>query len=78
MILKLLRNSMSFSKIVQTLSITENKLLLTSTNDVFNGVDESINKFQKHPSIMSINENVSVNDRFYFLEINADFGSTSV
>ena len=43
-----------------------------STNDIFNGVDVSINKFQKHPSIMSINENVSVDDRFSFLEINAE------
>ena len=72
MILKLLRNSVSFSKIVQALNITENKLPLTSTNDVFNGVDESINKFQKHPSIMSMDENVSVDDRFSFLEINAE------
>ena len=46
---------MSFSKIVQT-----------ATNDIFNSVDESINKFQKYPSIMSINENVSADDRFSF------------
>ena len=61
-----------FKNCTNSLNVTEKKILLTSTNDVFNGVDESINKFQKHPSIMSINENASVDDRFSFLEINAE------
>ena len=61
-----------FKNCTNSLNITENKLHLTSTNDVFKGVDESTHKFQKHTSIMRINENVSEDDRFSFLEINAE------
>ena len=61
-----------FKSCVSSLDISENKLLLTETNDTLSSVDEAIQKFEKHPSISSINENVKVDQRFSFSEITVD------
>ena len=47
-----------FKNCVNSLNISENKLLLTEITNVLGCVDESIKRFENHPSIRSINENV--------------------
>ena len=58
-----------FKNCVNSLNIVENRFLLTEFNGALNGVDECIKKFENHPSIMSINENVEVDSRFSFSEV---------
>ena len=58
-----------FKNCVNSLNIVENRFLLTEFNEALNGVDECIKKFGNHPSIMSINENVKVDSRFSFSEV---------
>ena len=57
---------------VNSLNITENKLLLTKTENINGGVEEAIKKFEVHPSIISINENVKVDHRFSFSLVTVD------
>ena len=61
-----------FKTAVKSLNITENKLLLTKTDDIHGGVENAINKYEVYPSIISINENVIVENRFAFSEVTAD------
>ena len=35
-------------------------------------MDRAIGIYENHPSILNINENVKIEDRFSFLEVNAD------
>ena len=58
-----------FKNCVNSLNIVENRFLLTEFNEALNGVDECIKKLENHPSIMSINENVKVDSRFSFSEV---------
>ena len=59
-----------FKNCVNTLNITENKLLLTDIIDMPGSVQESIKKFENHPSIRSINENIKIGLlRFSFSEV---------
>ena len=57
-----------FKNCVNSLNIVENRFLLTEFNEALNGVDECIKKFENH-HIMSINENVEVDSRFSFSEV---------
>ena len=59
-----------FEKAVNSLDIRENKSLLTETKDIHGGAEVAIKKFEIHPSIISINENVKVESRFSFSEVN--------
>ena len=61
-----------FKNCVNSLDISENKLLLTETKNIVGCVDEYIKKFENHHSIRSINENVQVDKRFSFSEVNTD------
>ena len=61
-----------FKNSVKSLNISENKFLITETDDIIGSVEESINRFQNHPSIRSINENVEVGQRFSFSEVIED------
>ena len=61
-----------FKNCVNSLNISENKLLLTEITNVLGCVDESIERFENHPSIRSINENVEVDHRFSFSEVNVN------
>ena len=58
-----------FSKSVQTLGITENKILQNPTGIPDVGVDKCIKQFETHPSIINIKHNVKVNHEFNFLPI---------
>ena len=59
-----------FKNCINSLNITENKLLLTETKNTLGSVDESIKMFEIHPSIRSIYKNVQVDKRFSFSEVN--------
>ena len=61
-----------FENCVYSLDILENKLLLTETDCIPGSVEESIKKFENHPSIRNINLNVETNTNFAFLEVNID------
>ena len=61
-----------FANAVSSLDITENKLLLTETKNANGGVEEVIKRFEIHPSIISIKENVKIDTRFKFSEIKVD------
>ena len=61
-----------FKNSVNTLDITENRFLITETSKDLNGVSEAIAKFENHPSIVCIKENVKIDNRFSFSEVNLD------
>ena len=61
-----------FTDTVSSLDIIENRFLLTETNNEQTAVGEAITKFEKHPSIISIKENVNIDLRFSFSEVNVD------
>ena len=58
--------NMYFESAVNSIGITENKHLLTETDNLKDPVKISIKKFENHPSILSINENINVNNLFSF------------
>ena len=62
-----------FKTCVSSLDISENRLLLTKTDDTFEpgSVSEIIKRFENHPSIRAINENIDIiSQRFSFSDIN--------
>lgn len=61
-----------FTNAVSSLGITENKSLLTETKNTNGGVEEVIKRFENHPSVVSIKENVKIDTRFKFSEIKVD------
>ena len=52
--------SMYFETAVNSIGITENKHLLTETGNLEDPGKTSVKKFENHPSIFSINENINV------------------
>ena len=64
-----------FESTVDTLGIVENTLLLNNHLMIGSnkcGVENAISKFETHPSILSIKENVKVDCKFSFSTISAD------
>ena len=61
-----------FQNTVNSLDITENKYLLTKTNNELSGVSEAIAKFEQHPSVLSIKERVKIDLLFSFSEVNVE------
>ena len=61
-----------FKNCVNSLNISENKSLLTESKNIPGCVEESIKRFEIHPSIRSIKENVQVDKRFSFSQVNSD------
>ena len=59
-----------FIESVKSLNITENKDVLTNTGDLNDPVEIALKKFNKHPSILKIKENVTVESKFSFSRIN--------
>ena len=56
---------------VSSLGITENKALLTDDSNIDDPVQKAIKKFEKHPSILDIKKNVTINSSFVFSEVHA-------
>ena len=60
-----------FENCVNALNISENRFLLVDTGLTRgDSMEECIKKFQIHPSIRKINENVKIDARFSFSEVN--------
>ena len=59
-----------FQSTVSSLDIAENRFLLSETKGELNNVDRAIEKYGNHPSILNINENIKIEDRFSFSEVN--------
>ena len=55
-----------FTNSVKSLNITENNALLNWTNHLNNPVDIALKKFENHPSIIVIKENVTPEANFSF------------
>ena len=54
---------------VESLDITENKVLLNDTGDLKDPVKIALKKFESHPSIIYINEKVTVENKFSFSKV---------
>ena len=61
--------SIYFETAINFIGITENKHLLTDTGNLEDSFQISIRKFENHPSILSINENIYDKQPFQFSEI---------
>ena len=53
---------------VDSLDISENRLLLTATESLTDPVEIAIKKFESHPSIFDIKDNIN-NSKFNFSEV---------
>ena len=60
-----------FKSCVNSLNISENRLLIIDTSFTSDRVEESIKRFEIHLSIRGINENVKIDQSFLFSEVNA-------
>ena len=59
-------------------SITENKHLLTETGNLEDQIKISVKKFENHTSVLSINENINVEQSFQFSEITSEEGLSEI
>ena len=69
---------MYFETAVNSIGITENKHLLTGTGNLEDQIKVSIKKFENYPSILSINENINVEQSFHFSEITSEEGLSEI
>ena len=63
---------MYFQTAVNSIGTTENKHLLTETGNLEDPIETFIKKFENHPSILSINKNINVEQSFQFSEITSE------
>ena len=61
-----------FSISVNSLGIIENKSLLTETENLEDLVEIAIEKFENHPSVLSIKETITINELVQFSEITSE------
>ena len=69
---------MYFETAVNSIGITENKHLLTETGNLEDQIKISIKKFENLPSILSINENINVEQSFQFSKITSEEGLSEI
>ena len=55
-----------FEDAVRSLNVEPDKHLLSDTENLSNPVDIAIRKFENHPSVQAIKQNISVNKDFHF------------
>ena len=67
-----------FNDVLNVLNVTENKAVLTSTENIMGKVDKAIKRFEVHPSIISIKENVNFLSRFSFTRVNINDIKTEI
>ena len=58
-----------FANITESLGISANEALLLPTNDIIYPIDKAVRKFESHPSICKIKENITLSERFEFREV---------
>ena len=61
-----------FKNTVGSLGITENRFLTSDFDNELCAVEQAIEKFKCHPSIISIKENIQIHQEFSFSEVNAN------
>ena len=61
-----------FIDAVSSLSIEENKALLDDVDDITDPVRRAINKYQNHPSIISIKKHAKVMEKFSFWDVDTE------
>ena len=69
---EIFNNYFQTSGSLETLGITENRLLLNKVSETDSYIDKCITKFQSHPSIISIRKHVHVTEHFQFSPITAE------
>ena len=71
--IKLLKNLVHFLKMpVKSLNIKPKNLSLEDTTNLSNPVEIAIKKFQNHPSVQVIRENINLNQEFFFKQVEVD------
>ena len=55
-----------FEDAVRSLNVEPDEYFLSDTENLSNPVDIAIRKFENHPSVQAIKQNISVNKDFYF------------
>ena len=58
-----------FEDTVRSLNVKPDEYYLSDTDNLSNPVEIAIRKFENHPSVQAIKENISVNQDFYFYYI---------
>ena len=53
-----------FKNAVESLKIEGNRFLLENTGDLSNPIEIAIKKFENHPSILNIKDNISLSSSF--------------
>ena len=64
--------NMHFETAVNSIGITENKQLLTENGNLEDSIEISIKKFKNHPSILSIDQDINVEQSFQFSEVTSE------
>ena len=64
--------SVFFENAVKSLNIKPRNLSLEDTTNLSNPVEIAIKKFQNHPSVQVIRENINLNQEFFFKQVEAD------
>ena len=55
-----------FEDAVRSLNVEPNEYYLSDTENLSNHVEIAIRKFENHPSVQTIKQNIFVNKNFYF------------
>ena len=58
--------SIFFDDVVRSLNVEPDKYYLSETGNLSNATDIAIRKFENHPSVQAIKQNISVNKDFHF------------
>ena len=58
-----------FEDAIRSLNVESNESYLSDPENLNNSVEIVIRKFENHPSVQAIKENISVNQDFYFSNI---------
>ena len=61
-----------FENVVKSLNIKPSNLSLGNTTNLSDPVVIAIKKFENHPSVQVIRENINLNQEFFFKEVEVD------
>ena len=61
-----------FENVVKSLNIKPRNLSLGNTTNLSDPVEIAIKKFENHPSVQEIKENINLNQEFFFKEVEVD------
>ena len=67
-----------FATITDSLGISINESVLLPTDDILDSVDKAVRKYDAHPSICKIRENVKIANKFEFSEVSTSDIATQI